>query len=376
MIDCEDMKLNKITLIVLFFMNIMLAQKEVEIYQKEYTNLSTNKEIKALENRVGISFNSLQKIIYHADKLEAAADIELMQKRAFELAERHYEEAAGLYLTWGTNGNCGREGDFYNDLTEAFDFTYFSVHCSCVVGTFPKFVDAYNSYATQYIEKKHGENWSERLEALILKRKRTVFLDYTPAEIEKITQASYAFRELIEYPKGIEKLENLEILSFNINHLTSLDPSICEFKKLKTLRLHSNKFKEFPVEVVCLTTLEELSVDSNELQDVSKEIGDLQQLTRLNLSNNQITSLPDSFVKLSNLRFFDVRENKLSTLPDNFENLQGLRTLILWYNDFKTIPKSLYKMQHLHELFIKNGNDISDEELQKLKKALPNLRIR
>ncbi|WP_298516910.1 leucine-rich repeat domain-containing protein [uncultured Kordia sp.] len=370
------MKLPKITLIFLFFLNMVCAQNIEAIYKKEYTDFTPAREMKLLENRVGVSFNSLQKIINHVDKLKEAADIELIQRRTFELAEMHYEEKAGLYLTWGTNGNCGREGAFFDDLTAKFDFTYLSVNCGCQPGRRPKIVEAYNSYATQYIAKKYGGNWSKRLEAAILKRKRIIFLDYTPEEIKKTTQVSYALKELIEYPKGIEKLENLEILSFNINHLSSLDPSICEFKKLKTLRLHSNKFKEFPVEIACLTTLEALSLDSNELQEVSNEIGGLQQLTRLNLSNNQITALPDDFVRLTNLRFFDMRGNELSSLPDNFEDLQSLRTLILWDNDFETIPKSLYKMQHLDELLIESGNDIPEEELQKLKEALPNVDIR
>lgn len=357
-------------------MQLSIAQKPTSAYTKTYPDLTSNTALETLEAKAGVQFNSMYNIIIHGDSIQKNEAIVLLQRRAFEIAERHYAEGIGLYLTWGTNGNCGRSGSFYDDLTADFDFIYKSVHCSCLVRSFPEYVDAYNKYATQYIAKKHGKRWEEKVEAAILKRKRSVFIDYTPEEVEKTSEMSYALRELIEYPKGIEVLENLELLSFNINQLSSLDASICKFKKLKKLRLHANKFESFPEEITCLTTLEELVFDQNQLKNVSDHIGNLKNLNKIYLGNNQITSLPDSFSELTNLTFLDLRNNQLSSLPKGFENIQYLQTLVLWDNDFKSIPESLFKLKYLRMLLIKNGNNISEEDFKKLKKALPNTDVR
>ena len=95
---------------------------------------------------------------------------------------------------------------------------------------------------------------------------------------------------------------------------------------------------------------------------------------RLFLTNNADKII--EFNQLESLEWFDIRENELSDLPKGFENLKNLKTLILWENKFETIPSSVYKMKGLETIFIKWGNNISEQDISELQKALPNTKIK
>ncbi len=355
--------------------NSLGAQTPDSILKKEYADLEDSPETRKLEAKLNVRLNSLENILKFGE-YSSVKDLPIYERRLYEIAAKHYAEGEGLFLTWGTMGNCGRYGQWFDDLTKNYHFKYLSVNCSCVVGWIPQLVESYNNYAIEYLDQTHGKSWSRKLEKEILAKKRSIEIDYSPLEVERLTKLDLSARSLITYPKQIEKLDKLEKLFFNINDLSAIDESICKLSKLKMLGLHHNKFSRFPVEVTCLQNLEYLGLDRNKVSKVAPEIGQLTNLQELDLSLNRIRELPVEFSQLTKLTWLDMRENKLRELPTAFENLSNLRTLVLWDNKFNTVPKSLYKMRGLEELFIKLGNDIPENEILELQKVLPNTNIK
>ncbi len=368
-------KTNYILIVLLTLTNLSIGQSIESIFEKEYSDFNANPNLEKLEDSINVKLNSLDKVLKYGEN-SSQANLILFQSRIFELSEKHFTDKKGLILTWGTNGNCGRYGEWFDEITSKFGFKYASVNCSCIVGNIPELVESYNKYSTEYLNTKYGKDWLKKIENEILTKKRKIEFDYTEEEIKKLTELHLEARELIEYPKKIEQFYNLEILYFNINNLTEIDESICQLKKLKTLGLHSNKFREFPKEITCLENLKYLGIDLNELKSIPSEIGKLRKLEKLVISQNKIKELPIEFCELENLEWFDIRENELSDLPKGFENLKNLKTLILWENKFETIPSSVYKMKELEKISIKWGNNISEEEISELQKALPNTKIK
>ena len=61
-------------------------------------------------------------------------------------------------------------------------------------------------------------------------------------------------------------------------------------------------------------------------------------------------------------------------LPKNFKKLEKLEEVNLSYNHFISLPDDLNSMPFLKKLEIE-GTNISDEELQKIKKSLPKTEV-
>lgn len=368
-------KTNYILILLLTFTNLSIGQSLESIFKKEYSDFKNNPNLEKLEDSLNIKLNSLDKVLKYGE-YSSQKNLTFFESRIRELSKKHFSDGTGLILTWGTNGNCGRYGEWFDGLTSKYGFKYASVNCSCIVGNIPELVDSYNKYSTEFLNQKNGKSWEKKLESEILNIKRKVEFDFTTQEIEELTELHLEVRELVEYPKQIKQFYNLEILYFNINSLSKIDESICQLKKLKTLGLHSNNFKKFPKEITCLKNLEYLGIDLNKLKNIPSEIGQLKNLKKLVISQNQIKVLPIEFNQLESLEWFDIRENELSDLPIGFENLKNLKTLILWENKFETIPSSVYKMKGLETIFIKWGNNISEQDISELQKALPNTKIK
>lgn len=363
-------------LLFLFVGQYLFGQNMVKPFQKEYFNFENDSRIQEIEDSLNVKLNSLAKVLKFGESA-SENNLQFFEKRIYEIAENNFKDGNGFILTWGTNGNCGRYGEWFDELTEKYGFKYLSVNCDCSVGKLPELIDSYNSYSTKFLNQTNTDNWADELENEILTKKRKIEFKYSKNQIKKKKELTeLQARELIEFPKEIGMFTNLELLYLNVNHLSNIDNSICNLNKLKELNLHSNDFTKFPIEITCLKNLEFLGIDSNKLEKVPKEVNHFQNLKELVISNNKITALPEEFSELKNLETLDIRNNELSSLPENFSNLKNLKTLILWYNKFETIPEPLYQMKNLETLFLKNGNEIPKEEISELQKALPNTLIK
>ena len=360
----------------MFFAFGKLYSQDLELLVDEkYSDLLPISELSETGDTLGGELNSLNQCLQYGEfwPVEQLSPIE---GRIKEIAKRHFQKDLGLLLTWGTNGDCGREGEWYDDLTLKYGFRYWSVNCSCLVGNIPEMVEAYNSYALPFLRKRNGKNWKKKLEKEVLIKKRKVEFDLSKKEIRELEEIHLSYRSLKKYPHAVEKLAMLKRFYLNGNDLNKLDVGVCELGELEVLGLSGNRFKKFPEELFCLQKLKTLILGNNKLKSIPPEIQELSKLEKLYLEDNKLKGLPDEFSKLQNLKWLDLRENGLSELPETFKRLNKLETLILWDNEFKQIPKCLYEMKNLETLFIRFGNIVSEKEIKELELNLPNTTIK
>ncbi|MBN2180889.1 MAG: leucine-rich repeat domain-containing protein [Sedimentisphaerales bacterium] len=93
-----------------------------------------------------------------------------------------------------------------------------------------------------------------------------------------------------------------------------------------------------------------LHLDNNEIEDIWG-LAHLIELTELNLSNNKIDDI-EALEKLTELKALDLSNNEISDISP------------------------LFKLDKLEYLDIKECKNITTEQIEDLKKALPNCTIR
>lgn len=115
--------------------------------------------------------------------------------------------------------------------------------------------------------------------------------------------------------------------------------------------------------------------DCYRIQEIPSKIKNLKKLTSLSLLFNDIKILPEELSALKNLKLFDLSNN--SGLQDItvIEKLVNLELLSLSGCHLKEMPANIGNLKHLKELDL-TGNSISKEEQIRIKKALPNCKIR
>ena len=109
-------------------------------------------------------------------------------------------------------------------------------------------------------------------------------------------------------------------------------------------------------------------------QSLTKMPQDILAMTfvqQLDLSNNHLTgALPAEIRHLSNLQVLNISSNKMTSLPAELGQLSKLRILNASNNQFTGIPHELGNLQNLEVLDL-SGNDISEFDLQEIRKKLP-----
>jgi energy-coupling factor transporter ATP-binding protein EcfA2 len=238
---------------------------------------------------------------------------------------------------------------------------------------------------------------AKNLQILYLGNNQLTSLTKEISEFKDLTTFDLYFNKLTDLPKEIGELKKLTRLGLAYNQLTILPKEIGELKNLTWLVLDNNKLTKLPKEVGELKNLTWLALDNNQLTDLPKEIGQLKDLTWLSLANNQLTSLWQGIGELKNLSSIDLKGNQLSVLPGEIGGLEylfylylnnnqltslppeigklkNLYALDLSYNQLTSLPKEIGELQYLNSLTL-NGNKISKDEINKLKKLLPNCEI-
>ncbi len=99
-------------------------------------------------------------------------------------------------------------------------------------------------------------------------------------------------------------------------------------------------------------------------------------LKTIKARNIGFTSLPDCIGELVNLEKLLINSNTFETLPDAFGNMKALTDLDISSNNLKSLPESIYTLTQLKTLTVSNGNQLSDEDMKRLKAALPNTKIK
>lgn len=101
-----------------------------------------------------------------------------------------------------------------------------------------------------------------------------------------------------------------------------------------------------------ITSLDDMKAAMKKLDVFPVEICELTQLNQLILMNNNIKEIPSDIKKLVNLTKLNVSKNKITVLPVELGELKQLKTLIV------------------------KGNPISQSEIDKIQKLLPDCKIK
>ncbi|MDH3784958.1 MAG: leucine-rich repeat domain-containing protein, partial [Acidobacteriota bacterium] len=115
---------------------------------------------------------------------------------------------------------------------------------------------------------------------------------------------------------------------------------------------YGNKLDTFPDEILELTHLNRLRAPGHGIEKLPDDIGQLSALEVLDLSGNRIIGVPGNIGQMTQLRKLDLANNRIERLPDEISRLQSLKSLSL------------------------KGNPISDQELSRIRRLLPNCKIK
>lgn len=159
-------------------------------------------------------------------------------------------------------------------------------------------------------------------------------------------------------PKGLEKLINLQVLSFNNSNMSEMDSTIGNFDHLQVLDLRQNQLKELPNALLKLKNLEELNLEKNAFTKFPMIVTQLTWLKSLTLSLNLHLSktgslLPPNLENLQNLEHLNISGNLLKKLPPFLGNFPKLKELNISNNLYGQFPTDLLKLTRLEILILR-----------------------
>ena len=137
----------------------------------------------------------------------------------------------------------------------------------------------------------------------------------------------------------------------------------------------SRKFlAAIPSSIAQLQNVKWFDLSDNKISHIPESIGRLQVLETVNLKNNQIKSIPESIGQLKNLACLYLKYNQIETIPLSIGHIYDLERLYLSHNLISYLPESIGRLQNLEKLWI-DDNPISESEINKIKKLLPNCNV-
>ncbi len=257
----------------------------------------------------------------------------------------------------------------------------------------------------KYWKKESISKWKR----VKVKNNRVYSLDLSDLKIKNVSEAisnldslSELYMQsnlLLEIPLEIFSLKNLKILVLNRNDIERIPKEICQLQELKWLDLSNNKIKRLPEEIGRLSNLIRLDLRQNGIVNFPEEIGDLSNLGYLNLNFNYINNIPNEIGNLKNLEYLYIADNNLnikndnelpkeigrlenlveldlsinylSLLPPTIGNLKNLKSLRIDLNELDSLPLEIGNLQKLKYVNY-YGNNISKENINKIKELLPN----
>lgn len=98
-------------------------------------------------------------------------------------------------------------------------------------------------------------------------------------------------------------------------------------------------------------------------------------LKTIRARNLGLVGLPECIGELTNLEKLFINSNSFDTLPDSFGSMKKLEVLDISSNNLTTLPESIYGLTQLKTLEV-SGNKLSDADMQRLRAALPNTKIK
>jgi len=145
---------------------------------------------------------------------------------------------------------------------------------------------------------------------------------------------------------------------------------LMNLRNLQSLDLSQSEVSDIQA-VSGLINLQELNIDNTEVSDL-KPVERLTNLQNLSISNTMISDLKP-LSNLTNLQRLWLPETEVSDI-ESIRNLTNLQWLHLQGTPISDL-EPLKNLINLKQLWLKDCNKITDEQIEDLQKALPNLEI-
>jgi Leucine-rich repeat (LRR) protein len=175
-----------------------------------------------------------------------------------------------------------------------------------------------------------------------------------PSEVLKlrgIKEFYFASNGMVDIPDLSVWAESLDYLNFDGNAIKEIPDYMSKLTGLKWLRLNGNKIKSIPPALSTLKNLRRIYLKKNGLTEVPQVIKSWTSLEDISLDGNPITSIPDWLTAMPNLRALTLNDTRVTKLPADLSAWKNLDMLSL------------------------GSCPISKEEMQRIRKALPNVAI-
>jgi leucine-rich repeat protein SHOC2 len=153
----------------------------------------------------------------------------------------------------------------------------------------------------------------------------------------------------------------------------SLADALANPDRVIILDVRNDSATTLPVQITLLPKLQFIYWREGYLTEIPSYIGDLQYMEGISFFENAIERIAPEIGKLKNLTRLELGGNNLTRLPDEVCNLEKLNGLFLRSNNISMLPDSIRKLINLQYLSI-NNNPISQQEIERIRKALPNLK--
>lgn len=170
-------------------------------------------------------------------------------------------------------------------------------------------------------------------------------------ELKGIKEFYFAFNGMVEIPDLSAWSGTLDYLNLDGNNIRAVPASVGALKELKWLRLNGNAIKDIPASLASLKNLRRIYLKRNSLAAVPEVVKEWTKLEDISLDGNPISEVPDWLVSMPSLRAVSLNETRVTKLPADLSAWKDLDMLSL------------------------GSCPISAEEMQRIRKALPDVAI-
>ncbi|BAZ31582.1 Miro domain-containing protein [Cylindrospermum sp. NIES-4074] len=209
-------------------------------------------------------------------------------------------------------------------------------------------------------------------------------LEYLPVEIGRLSNLKQLILEMMDdlkdLPAEFSQLNSLEDIKMFYCGFMEVPEPIYEITNLKKLVVNagSARYKKahflISPKIGHLRQLQELEIVGSFGHYLPDEIGELSALEKLTINCCYLEKIPESIGKLQHLKeMYCYRSDSITSIPDSLSQLTNLRILNLASLGTGHIPEVLFKMPFLQTL--RFDSDAPQEEIERLKKALPNTEV-
>lgn len=199
---------------------------------------------------------------------------------------------------------------------------------------------------------------------------KVCLIDYSPIEklinLRKISLYGSKIRDI----KLLSNLKNLQELDLSVTPISDLEP-LKSVTSLQSLSIGNMQVTDFNF-LSDMTNLKELWLDNDRIYNLTP-IKDLKNLQKLSLSGTKISDLK-LLEGLTNLNTLWLGRSQVKSVK-SLQELKNLKILSLRETQVSDISP-LRKLIKLEQLDITKCNNITEEQVEDLQKALPNLEIK